>query len=51
MKVDSGRAFVVLGAHVRVLTPIDSYQIFHCNLCNNINDFHFGKNDFFLMFM
>jgi hypothetical protein len=42
--VESGRVFVVLGAHVRVLTPIDGCQIVHYNLCMNISVVRFGKN-------
>ena len=47
VKVESGRVFVVLGAHVRVLTPINNHH-FKTYFCMNIKDVFLGKSVFFL---
>jgi hypothetical protein len=47
VNVENGQAFVVLGAHVRLLTPINSCHS-NAKLCMNIEDVYFGKREMFL---
>ena len=43
VKVGSGHLFVVLGVHVRMLTPINWLPHQH-KLCMNINDLYIGNS-------
>ena len=46
VKVGSGHFVVVLGAHVRVLTPINIFSL-KCKLCMNIINVYFGESEMF----